>query len=205
MKNKNNFCTTTHSEKNDSQLQSDVVRAYCFKSIQLVYHRVVSRQGISRRNYFSPLTDWVVGGHEGQFSRDLHPVFPAGGPCEQFWYGQGCPLFGVLHPAFPLPTMASPTLQGVLKDDFAKAVVACDIPEPCTFPSLDSRQKRFLWTYKEVYLAPHAVVDLLLQVEDAEKFPQALDVESLDPFFSVSASRVRVLQPQRKMEGTGDL
>ena len=61
--------------------------------------------------------------------------------------------------------------------------MACDIPEPCTFPSLDSRQKRFLWTYKEVDLSPHAVVDLLLQVGDAEKFPQALDVESLDPFF----------------------
>ena len=55
---------------------------------------------------FSPLTDWVVGGgggHEGRFSRYLLPDFSAGGPCEQFWHGQGCPLFDVVHPAFPLP------------------------------------------------------------------------------------------------------
>ena len=36
--------------------------------------------------------------------------FSAGGPCEQFWLGQGCPLFDVVHPAFPLPTTASSTL-----------------------------------------------------------------------------------------------
>ena len=29
-----------------------------------------------------------------------------GGPCEQFWQGQGCPLFDVVHPAFPLLTTA---------------------------------------------------------------------------------------------------
>ena len=98
---------------------------------------------------FSPLTDWVVWGHEGRFSRDPLPVFSAGGPCEQFWHGQGCPFFDVVHPAFPLPTTASPTLQGALKDGFGVAVVACDTPEPCTFPSLDSSHKRFLWTHKE--------------------------------------------------------
>ena len=43
--------------------------------------------------------------------------------------------------------------------------------EPCKFLSLDSCQKRFLWTHKEVDLAPHQVVGLVLQVEDAEKFP----------------------------------
>ena len=42
------------------------------------------------------------------------------------------------------------TLQGVLKDGFVVAVLACDMPELCKFPSPDSRQKRFLWTYKEV-------------------------------------------------------
>ena len=26
--------------------------------------------------------------------------------------------------------------------------VVCDMPEPCKFPSLDSCQKRFLWTHK---------------------------------------------------------
>ena len=46
-----------------------------------------------------------------------------------------CPLFDVVHQAdFPLLTTASSTLNG-------EAVVACDMPEPCKFPSLDSCQK----------------------------------------------------------------
>ena len=53
------------------------------------------------------------------------------------WHGQGCPLFDVVHPAFPVPTTASPILQGVLKDGFGEAFVACDMPEPCEFPSLE--------------------------------------------------------------------
>ena len=77
------------------------------------------------------------GRHEGQFSRDPLPVFSAGGPCGQFWRGQGCPLFDVVHPAFPLPITASPTFQGALKDVSGEAVVACDMPEPCKFLSLN--------------------------------------------------------------------
>ena len=50
----------------------------------------------------------------------------------------GCPLFDVVHLAFPLPTLVSPTLRGALKDGFGKASVACNMPEPCKFPSLDS-------------------------------------------------------------------
>ena len=61
--------------------------------------------------------------------------------------------------------------------------MACDMPEPCKFPSLDSCQKRFQWTHKEVDLAPHPIVVLVLQVGDAEKLPHALGFESLDPFF----------------------
>ena len=34
----------------------------------------------------------------------------------------GCPLFHVVHPAF-LPTTASPTLHGALKDGFGEAVM----------------------------------------------------------------------------------
>ena len=30
-----------------------------------------------------------------------------------------------------------------------EAGMACDMPAPCKFPSLDSCQKRFLWTHKE--------------------------------------------------------
>ena len=108
--------------------------------------------------------------------------------------GQGHPLFDVVHPAFSLPTTASPTLQDALKGGLGEAVVVRDMPEPCEFPSFNSCQKRFLWTRKEVDLAPHPVVGLVLQVGDAEKFPQALGFEGLD-LFSESASRVHVSQP----------
>ena len=87
--------------------------------------------------------------------------------------------------------------QGALKDGFGEAVVARDIPEPCKFPSLDSCQKRFLWAPKEVALASHPVVGLVLQVGNAKKFPQALGFESLDLFFFFQSrqSRVHVSQP----------
>ena len=62
----------------------------------------------------------------------------------------------------------------------------CYIPEPCKFLSLHSRQKRFLRTHKETDRAPHPVVGLVLQVGDAEKFPQALGFRRLDPFLRVS-------------------
>ena len=75
------------------------------------------------------------------------PLFPAGGHCEQFWHGQGCPLFDVVHPACSLPTITSPTLRGALKDCFGEAVVARDMPEPCKFPSLESCQKKFCLLY----------------------------------------------------------
>ena len=116
----------------------------------------------------------------------LFQSFFAGGRCEQLWHGQGCPLFDAVHPAFSLPTTASPTLQGASKDGFGEAVVACDMPEPCKFPSLDSCRKRFLWTHKELDLAHHPVVGLVLQVGDAEKFPRALGFGSLDPFLRIS-------------------
>ena len=56
-----------------------------------------------------------------------------------------------------------PTLQGALKDGFEEAVVACDMPEPCRFPSLHSCQKRFLWSHMAVELVPHPVVGLVLK------------------------------------------
>ena len=63
--------------------------------------------------------------------------------------------------------------------------MAYDMPRPCKFPSLDSCQKRFPWTHKEVDLALHPVVGLVLQVGDMEKFSDALGFESPDPFFRV--------------------
>ena len=123
------------------------------------------------------------GGNEGRISRDPLPVFSAGGPCRQYRHGQGCPLFDVVHPTFPLTTTASPTLQGASKDGFREAVVVYNMPEPCKFPSLDNCQKTFLWTHDEVDYASHPVVGLVLQVGDTEKFLRALGFESLDPFF----------------------
>ena len=61
----------------------------------------------------------------------LSQSFSAGGPCEQFWHGQEFSLFDVVHPAFPLPTTALPTLHGALKEGFEEAVVALNMPEPC--------------------------------------------------------------------------
>ena len=58
--------------------------------------------------------------------------------------------------------------------------------EPCHFPSLGSCQRRFPWTQKEVDLVPHPVVGLMFQKGDAEKCPQALGFEGLDPFFRVN-------------------
>ena len=61
---------------------------------------------------------------------------------------------------------------------------ACDMPEACKLPSLDSCQRRSLWTHKVADFAQHPVVGLVLQVGDAEKFPQALGFESLEIIFS---------------------
>ena len=121
--------------------------------------------------------------------RSLSSPFGRRPLCKQFWHGQGCPLFHVVRPAFPLPTTASPTLQCALKDDFGEAVVVCDMPEPCNFPFLDCCQKRLLWTHKEVDFAPNPIVGLLLQRGDAERFPQAFGFEGLNPFYSVHVSK----------------
>ena len=73
--------------------------------------------------------------------------------------------------------------------------VLCNMLEPCKFLSFDSCQKRFLAIPSEIDLAPHPVVGLVLLVEDAEKFPQALGFESMNPFFfSESSGRVHVSQ-----------
>ena len=90
--------------------------------------------------------------------------------------------FVVVHSVFSLPTTASPTLQGTLKDGFGEAVMACNIPEPCKFPSLNSCQVPVDPQGKEVYLAPHPAIGLVFQVGDTEKFPHAVGFKSLDHF-----------------------
>ena len=101
-----------------------------------------------------------------------------------------------------LPATASPSLHGALKEGFREAVVARDMPEPYTYPPRGTCQERLLWTHKEFEVALHPVVGLELRVGDAEKFPQALGLESLGQFFWKTASRIRVSQPQRRMEVT---
>ena len=65
--------------------------------------------------------------------------------------------------------------------------MACDMPEPCECPSLDSCQNSFLWTDKAVDLAPHPVVCLVLRVEDTENFLMHLISKTWNPFlFRVS-------------------
>ena len=121
-----------------------------------------------------------------------------------FWHGKGCPLVDVVHPVFPLPTTASPTLQGALMDGFGEDIVACDTPEPCKVPSLDICQKRFPWAYKEVDLAPHPVVGLVLLVGDRRSFFMHL-VSKAWILSSESASRVHDSHPQRRIEVRRDL
>ena len=82
-----------------------------------------------------------------------------------FLRGQGYPLFDVVHSAFPLPTSASPALQGAPKDSFADAVVACHAR---TMQVSVSGQLP-----EEVPVDPKEV-DL-----HAEQFPQTLSFENL--------------------------
>ena len=65
-----------------------------------------------------------------------------------------CPLFDIVHPAFPLPTTTSPTLQGALKHGFGEAVVACDTPELCKFPSLWQLPEEFPVDARERWSCP---------------------------------------------------
>ena len=58
------------------------------------------------------------------------------------------------------------------------------MPEPCKFLFLDSCLRRFLWTHKEVDLAPHPGIGLELQVGDVEKFPKAPGFSKQGPCFT---------------------
>ena len=79
----------------------------------------------------------------------------------------------VVYPACPLPTTASPILQGAMMDGFGDAVVVCDMPELCKFPFLDSGQKMLPRAHKDAELAKHPVVGLVLHAGDAKTFPHA--------------------------------
>ena len=64
--------------------------------------------------------------------------------------------------------------------------MVCDMPEPCKFPFLDTCLKRFLWTHKEVDLAPHPVVGLVLQVGGVSSGAWLQKPGSVPFFFRVS-------------------
>ena len=87
------------------------------------------------------------------------------------WAGR--PLLNVIHPAFPLPTAESLTLQGALLDDFERLSSSHDMPNPCQFPCLDGCQRR------KVDLTPYAIMRLTLQAGDAEEFFHTLQLEML--------------------------
>ena len=70
-------------------------------------------------------------GHQGDMMDNSTEILfiSAGGHCK-FWHGQGCSLCDVVHPAFPLLTMASPIFQGTLKNGFGEVVAVCEqLPE----------------------------------------------------------------------------
>ena len=61
--------------------------------------------------------------------------FSFGDHREQFWHGQACSFFDVVHSAFPLPTTALPALQVAPKDGVRMAVMACNMPHmTCNMP-----------------------------------------------------------------------
>ena len=71
---------------------------------------------------------------------------------------------------FPLPTKASTTVQSDQEDGFGETVLGQDMPGPCECRLLIvGREER--WVHKEVDLAPHLVIGLVLEVGDADMFP----------------------------------
>ena len=56
-------------------------------------------------------------------------------------------------------------------------------PSHASFRLLTVARRGSCGFHKEVGLGPHPVVGIVLQIEDAKKFPQALGFESLDRFF----------------------
>ena len=182
------FAVDTASQLFSCGLETCVWNRYRRLSKCLIHSEEILCSCLLSSVQFSPLTDWVVGGTLGTIhhSEILSQSFLQEVPVSSFCRGKGALLSDVVYPAFPLPTTASPTLQGASRDGFGEVLVACDMPEPCKFPSLDCCQKRFLRTHKEVDLAPHPVVGLMLQVGEADKFPHAFGFECLDPSFRVS-------------------
>ena len=78
-----------------------------------------------------------------------------------------------------------------------------DMPELWEFPPLDSCQERILWAHKEMDLAPHTVVGLVLLQEVQRSFLGHLVSTAWTPF-SELARRLDVLQLERTIAMTRD-
>ena len=68
------------------------------------------------------LTDWVLWGTWWTIQQRSSSSHFCRMPSWTVLAWVRCPLFYVVHPAFSLPTTASPTFQGTLKDGFKEAV-----------------------------------------------------------------------------------
>ena len=62
--------------------------------------KVCSAEEAQKKKEEQNHSDWVVGGHEGQLTRDSPPVFSVGGHCEQFRHRRGRPLFAIFSLVF---------------------------------------------------------------------------------------------------------
>ena len=88
------------------------------------------------------------------------------------------------------------------KDGLEETLVACDTPEPCKFPSFDSCQEELpVCPTRKLTLFRSPVVGLVLQVGNAETFPQHLFLTAWITF-SVSSSRIYVPQPYKRLQMT---
>ena len=135
-------------------------------------------------------------GHEGRFSREiLFQSFLQEALVSSSGIGREVHSLILSIQTFPLLTMALPGPPRCPEGWFCK-LSRCVCQGCC--------QKRFLWTNKEVDLALHPVVGLVLQVEDEGKFPHELGFKSLDPF-SELASKDHVPQPLKRLAMTCDL
>ena len=126
---------------------------------------------------------WPIGssgGQEGRFGRDPLPVFPAGGHCEQFWHGQRCPILDVVHPAFPLPTTALPTLQGALRMVLERLSWRVTWPNHAGFRLLTVVRRGSCGPTRKLILHRTLSLSWAPTAGDAEKFPYTFGFESLD-------------------------
>ena len=88
-----------------------------------MFGSVQSRDGLGRRENLR------------DDSADISFQSSAGTHCDFFWLGQGCTLFDVVHPAFPLPSTASPLFPSCPEGWFWRGYRGVQHAEQCKFLS----------------------------------------------------------------------